>query len=91
MSLVFLQQKFTDHSPKCQAMFWAVGQEPWTKQTKSLPVSQNRQNAMPFFLMRHCPIELSVKMEMFYNSSTVQYVSHQPHVAIEHLKCDWSD
>ena len=40
---------------------------------------------MPFLLMSHCPIALLVKMEVFYESSTVQYVSHQSREPIEHL------
>lgn len=36
----------------------------------------------------HGPVEHSVMMEKFH-TCTVQYRSHQPHVAIEHLKCAW--
>jgi len=37
-------------------------------------------------LYQNYPIELSAKMEMLF-VCTVYYGSHQPHVAIELLKC----
>lgn len=39
---------------------------------------------------QHCPKELFATMEIFY-TCTLQYRSHQPHVAVEHLKCGWCD
>lgn len=41
-------------------------------------------------LVQHCPKELSAMMEIFY-ICTLQYWSHQPHVAAEHLKRSWYD
>lgn len=38
-------------------------------------------------LDQHCPIELCVMMAVFCICA-IQYTSHKPRVATEHLKCD---
>lgn len=60
----------------------------WIGDIQNLGTREQQMSMYKFYMLGQCyQIELPAIMKIFYICN-IQHVSHYPHVAIEHLKCN---